>query len=90
MKKALTKNTKKKCWYFVEGEKIYGVHPILWGDVTDLWGDVTDLSGDASDLWGDVTGLRGNVTGLSGDVNYCEISDKEREEGVDVSVLVGE
>ena len=83
MKKALTKNTKKKCWYFVEGEKIYGVHPILWGDVTDLSGDVTDL-------WGDVTGLRGNVTGLSGDVNYCEISDKEREEGVDVSVLVGE
>ena len=45
----LQKLNKQKCscWYFVEGNKLFGIH-------SDLRGNVTGLSGD-------VNGLRGNV-----------------------------
>ena len=75
MKKALKRIEPKGIWYFVEGEKIAGVPPGLWGDVGGLWGNVT--------------GLRGDVTGLWGDVDECEITDAERAKGVYVSTLIG-
>ena len=34
-------------------------------------------------------GLSGDCTYLSGDLDDCEISDKERESGVEISALVG-
>ena len=40
-----------------------------------------DLSGDVSGLWGDVSRLSGNV-------DECEISDEEREAGLDIASLV--
>ena len=46
------------------------------------------LRGDLSGLRGDVTGLWGNVSGLWGDVDECEISDEDRENGVDITGLV--
>jgi len=75
MKKAL-KRTANKCWHFVDGIKVDGA-PL------GLKGDVTGLSGN-------VTGLSGNVTGLRGDVDECDLSDEEREEGVDITTLIGE
>ena len=53
----------------------------LRGDVSGLRGDVSGLRGDVTDLWDDVTGLRG-------DVDECEISDEDRENGVDITGLV--
>ena len=49
MKKALTRNTEKKCWYFVNGKKIDGVPSDLRGDVSDLLGDVSGLRGDVGE-----------------------------------------
>ena len=88
MKKALTRNTEKKCWYFVNGKKIDGVPSDLRGDVSDLRGDVSDLWGNVSDLRGDVSDLLGDVSGLRGDVGECEITDEERKGGVNVSNLI--
>ena len=39
-------------------------------------------------LSGDVDGLRGDVSGLSGDVDKCEITEDERNAGLDVESLV--
>jgi len=58
------------------------VRPDITGIIHDgLRGNVTGLSGN-------VTGLRGNVSGLRGDVDYCDISDAERDAGVAVATLV--
>ena len=38
---------------------------------------------------GDVSGISGNVSGISGDVDDCSITDKERQNGIDVKDLVG-
>ena len=46
------------------------------------------LTGDTSQLYGYVTGLRGDVTGLCGYVDRCELTDAEREAGVDIASLV--
>ena len=48
------------------------------------------LRGDVTDLRGDVTDLRGTVSGLRGDVDECEITDEEREKGIDVNDLIKE
>jgi len=73
MKKAL-KKIESRTWYFVAGNKINGVPP--------------GLSGDVSELRGDVSGLSGDVSGLSGDVDDCDISDEDREKGVNAADLI--
>ena len=71
------------------------VHVPLTGDLSGLRGNVTDLRGDVTGLWGDVSGLRGNVTGLRGDVSglrgdvdRCELTDRDRVEGIDMTRLI--
>ena len=94
MKKML-KKSENKCWYFVDGTRTDGTPPdlrgdvsCLCGDVSGMFGNVSDLSGNASGLRGDVSGIRGNVSGIRGDVSDCEISDEDRENGVDISELI--
>ena len=75
MKKMLKK--KVVCVYhYIDGERIAGCP--------------SGLRGDVSGLRGNVSGLRGDVSGLSGDVDSCCISEEERQNGIDVSTLVGE
>ena len=50
---------------------------------------MSGLRGDVSGLSGDVSGLSGNVSGLRGNVDDCSITDKERQNGIDVKDLVG-
>ena len=89
MKKMLKK--KVVCVYhYIDGERIAGCPSGLRGDVSGLIGNVSGLRGDVSGLRGDVSGLRGDVSGLSGDVDSCCISEEERQNGIDVSTLVGE
>ena len=47
----LQKLNKQKCscWYFVEGNKLFGIHSDLRGNVTGLRGDVTGLSGNVNE-----------------------------------------
>jgi hypothetical protein len=89
-------------WFYKNGVKIKGKHEKISGDVSGLRGNVSWLSGDVSGLSGDVSWLRGNVSGLSGDVwgirgdvsglrgnvNEAELSEDERNEGVDVAYLI--
>ena len=90
MKRALRTIGTPRLYHFVDGVRIAGAPSGLRGDVSDLRGDVSGLRGNVSDLRGDVSGLRGDVDGLRGDVDECEITDEERENGVDVSTLVEE
>ena len=45
------------------------------------------LYGDCSRLSGDCTGMRGVCTGLYGDLDTCEITDVERQSGIDIRNL---
>ena len=71
----------------------------LTGEISaDLRGDLSGLRGDLSGLWGDLSGLRGDLSGLrgeipadlAGDIDACEISEQEREHGVDISTLIAD
>ena len=46
------------------------------------------VEGVPTGLRGDVSGLSGDVSDLSGDVDEAEITDKEREKGVNVKDLI--
>lgn len=46
------------------------------------------LTGDCTGLRGNCTGLRGNCYGLTGDIDDCELSEKERKLGIDISELI--
>ncbi len=90
------------CFHFVNGEKTNGVHADIrgnvsdiCGDVSDIWGNVSDICGDVSgicgnvsDIWGNVSGIRGDVSGIRGDFAACEITQAERDNGINVSDLV--
>ena len=103
MKKALSRVTTKLYHYKgdikvdgTNGEMIgnctglYGNCSGLSGDCSGLSGNCTGLSGDCTRLNGNCSGLRGNFTGLSGDLDECDITDEDREKGIDIDELVGE
>ena len=80
MRKALTR-AEKRFWYFVDGERIYGVP-------TGISGDLSSISGDLSSISGNLSSISGNLTDISGDLTDCDISTDERIIGVDISDLV--
>jgi len=51
---------------------------------------VTGLRGYVTGLRGDLTGLRGDVTSLTGDVDSCDLTDEDRQRGVNIRDLVAE
>jgi len=87
MKKILTKTT-TDLYYLKDGVRVDGVHLKLYGNVSEISGDVTRIYGDVSGLSGYVTGLSGDVTRIYGDVDACEITNEERERGVDIKDLI--
>ena len=96
MKKTLTKRI-CETWYFVEGERVEGVHERLSGDCSLLSGDCSGLSGNCSRLYGncsllsgDCSRLSGDCSGLSGDLDECDITEEERKKGIKISDLVRE
>jgi hypothetical protein len=40
-------------------------------------------------MTGNIDSLTGNVTGLRGNIDGCELTDEDRENGIDVRELVG-
>ena len=94
--KASLKLKETTIYYVKDGVRVEGVHANLSGDVSNLSGYVFNLSGDVSNLRGDVSNLSGDVTGVKGDVTQvignlddCELTEEDRKNGVDVSVLLG-
>ena len=54
------------------------------------WNKGPDIRGDLSGITGKLTGIRGDLTLITGDIGECEITDEERERGVDISELIKE
>ena len=40
--------------------------------------------------WNKGPGITGDLTGITGDIGGCEITDEERDRGVDISELIKE
>ena len=67
------------------------------GDISNLYGVISsnlygvissNLSGVISSrLYGDITGISGSATGCIGNLDDYELTDKERENGVDINDL---
>jgi len=94
MKKMLTRIT-FELWHYEKETKKDGKHSGLSGDCSGLFGDCTGLSGDCTCLSGHCTGLSGNCTGLFGNcsglfgaLDDCKITEKEREKGVPITLLI--
>lgn len=60
----------------------------LIGECTGLRGNGSGLTGDCTNMMGNCTGVYGNCTGRNIDLDGCSITDKERKEGVELSLLV--
>lgn len=88
MKRALKKMQEKRCWYFVDGQRIDGVHERIWGEVSGIRGEVSGIWGEVSGIRGDVSGIRGDVSRIRGDVDDCRLTDEERKNGVDIADLL--
>ena len=103
MKKLLKKTDKKDLYYFLGGQKQIidradpKTHPSeltgnisneLTGNISGLAGDISGLHGDISGLHGDISGLYGDCSGIMGNIDNCEITDEEREKGVNIQDLI--
>ena len=87
MIKQLTK-VKPTIYHIVNGQRVEGVHSGIWGDVSGISGNVWGISGDASGISGNVSGIRGDVSGIWGNLDECELTDEEREQGVQIEDLL--
>lgn len=74
MKKKL--KTGAKLYHYKDDLKVLGAHD--------------KISGDVSRIRGDVSGITGDVSGITGDLDDCEITEEDREKGINIKDLVGE
>ena len=95
MIKGLKKESATELYYYINGKKVLGKNELmhgycfgLWGDCSGLSGDCSGLSGDCSGLWGDFTGLWGDCTGLRGNLDFCEITDSDRQSKINLDDLI--
>lgn len=47
-----------------------------------------NITGMHSGIRGDLSGIRGDLTGIRGDLDTCEITDEEREKGINITELI--
>ncbi len=77
MKRNLMRSEKQNYFFgYIDGEKIIEQPSYIRGNLTGISGDLT--------------GIRGNLTGISGDLDDCEISTKDRENGINIEDLIEE
>lgn len=79
--KAMLQRERLDVYFVVDGNRVNGVPIHVWGDLTNVWGDLTNVRGN-------LTGVRGDLTGVRGNVDDCELSDADRRNGVDVTMLI--
>lgn len=59
------------------------------GNPDKLYGTINvNAKGDWSGLTGDVTGIEGDATALRGNLDLCQITDQERQNGIDIKDLI--
>ena len=90
MKKLLKRIQEIKLYYYENGKKLKGPHSNLMGDCSNLKGNCSNLRGNCSCLMGDCSNLMGNCSNLWGDIRECEISEKDREKGINIEDLTEE
>jgi len=81
MKKALKKKT-SVIYHYKDGVRVDGAPDTVSGNLSGIHGNLTYIRGD-------LTGIRGDLTGIRGNIDDCELTDEDRERGVDISELVG-
>ena len=87
MKKCLTR-TDQCVYYYVNGDRIYGVPDGITGNLTGIWGNLTGITGDLTGITGDLTEITGNLTGIWGDIDDAGLTDDDRKRGVSVDDLL--
>lgn len=58
------------------------------GRIGKVWGDCSRLTGDVSGLKGNVTGIIGDASGVRGDIEECNLTQAERDTGVQIESLI--
>jgi hypothetical protein len=58
------------------------------GDISGISGDISGISGDISGISGDISGISGVISGISGDIDKAEITEEERDKGVNILDLI--
>ena len=93
--KRLLQKSMTSFYHYTGGEMVYGAPSGIEGDLTGIEGDLTGVRGDLTGIGGDLTGVRGNLagvrgnlTGVMGDLDACEITEEERQMGIDINELV--
>ena len=61
-----------------------GVH----GSLTGVSGSLDGVSGSLDGVSGSLTGVHGCLDGVSGNIDDCEITDTERENGINIDDLI--
>ena len=46
------------------------------------------VEGIPNGITGDLSGITGNLSGIRGDLSDCEITDEDREKGIDLDDLI--
>ena len=84
-----------RAWHYRNGELVEGPPPGVYGNLTGVCGDLIGVCGDLIGVCGDLTGVCGDLTGVCGDLigvqgnlDKCEITDKDRQQGIDINDLI--
>jgi len=82
-------------WYYKDGARVLGHPPGVFGNLTGVRGNLTGVRGELSGVWGDLSGVSGELTGVSGELtgvrgylDDCEITQSDRDRGIDISELI--
>ena len=60
----------------------------VYGDLTGVHGNLSGVCGDLTGVYGDLSGVYGDLTGVQGNLDKCEITDKDRQPGIDINDLI--
>ncbi len=95
------RSLRRSLWETYDVSNLTGDVSGLWGDCSELrghcenlrgscngLGDVSGLTGSISVLTGNCTGIWGDCTGLIGDLDSCEISEEDRDAGININDLI--
>jgi len=88
MKRTLQKIVFTTYHHDEDGNVVGGPHANVFGKTDDITGCVDNIWGCVDGLTGRVDNIRGCVTGMAGNLDLCEITEEERERGVDINDLI--
>ena len=81
MKAVLVRIEASIYWFDDNGKKHEGAPSRVSGNLSGVYGDLSGVSGNLSRVYGDLSGVSGNLS-------EAEITDEEREAGIDIADLI--